>query len=128
MNIDTMTEREMDVAVHTNIFNKTVYQAEYTGYRVVIGGEIDTKYELYTSEDWGWTELPNYTANLDATYEMEEELQRRNLMHHYIVELAHECDADMSVATFDMLWKLTHATPIQRVKAALRVVMKDGII
>jgi hypothetical protein len=125
-NIDAMTEREMDVAVATGVMGWIISE-RIKGH---LNWQSDTG-ETWPVDDWDCDECGNTTLgfrptyNHGAAYEMEEELKRRDLMHHYIVELANECDADMGVTTYDMLWKLTHATPLQRVKAALRVVMKD---
>ena len=78
--------------------------------------------------------MPNYSGSLDAAFEMEEEIERRGLHQEYIQELL---QWSSSTPTRDIaswqhphlrgpgartLWRVAHATPEQRCRAALEAV------
>jgi hypothetical protein len=72
-------------------------------------------------------ELAPYSSDLNATHKMEEELKRRNLMHHYLLELMAICAPNMALGaapTYSDLWNMTHAIAADRCQAALRVVLE----
>jgi hypothetical protein len=72
-------------------------------------------------------ELLAYSSDLNATHEMEEEIKRRNLMHHYILELMAICAPNMLAGhapTYGDLWNMVHALATDRCKAALQVVVE----
>jgi hypothetical protein len=72
-------------------------------------------------------ELTPYSSDLNATHEMEEEIKRRNLMHHYILELMAICAPNMVLGgapTYGDLWNMVHALAADRCKAALRTVVE----
>ena len=70
-------------------------------------------------------ELIPYSSDLNAAQRMEEEISRRNLMHHYILELMAICAPNMLLGhapTYGDLWNMVHALAAERCRAALRVV------
>jgi hypothetical protein len=72
-------------------------------------------------------ELTPYSSDLNATYKMEEELKRRNLMHHYLLELMAICAPNMVLGgapTYGDVWNMTHAIAADRCRAALRVLVE----
>ena len=72
-------------------------------------------------------ELMPYSSDLNATYKMEEELKRRNLMHHYLLELMAICAPNMVLGdapTYGDIWNMTHAIAADRCRAALRVLVE----
>jgi hypothetical protein len=72
-------------------------------------------------------ELMPYSSDLNATYKMEEELKRRNLMHHYMLELMAICAPNLVLGgapTYGDIWNMTHAIAADRCRAALRVLVE----
>ena len=72
-------------------------------------------------------ELTPYASDLNATFKMEEELRRRDLMHHYVLELMAICAPNMALGgppTYGDLWNMMHAMAADRCRAALRVVVE----
>ena len=72
-------------------------------------------------------EITPYSSDLNATYKMEEELKRRDLMHHYILELMAICAPNIALGaapTYGDLWNMAHAMAADRCRAALRVVVE----
>ena len=75
--------QELDVLVAQEVLCITVYQATYAGYEVLIG-KINPQYELYISTDHGWSELPAYSTDIGAAWQVAEYLQRtRDADEHY---------------------------------------------
>jgi hypothetical protein len=71
-------------------------------------------------------ELTPYSSDLNATREMEEEIKRRDLMHHYILELMAICAPNLALGgapTYGDLWNMTHALAADRCRAALRALI-----
>jgi hypothetical protein len=69
---------------------------------------------------------PDNDAN--AARLVEEEIRRRNLMHHYILELMAICAPNMllgNAPTYGDLWNMVHASAADRCRAALRAVVED---
>lgn len=68
--------REHDVLVARKVLGLTVYQADYTGHTVLLG-PINPKYELYISTDYGWAELPEYSTDIAAAFQVVEAMRAK---------------------------------------------------
>ena len=72
-------------------------------------------------------ELLPYSSDLNAIRKVEEEIKRRDLMHHYILELMAICAPNMVLGgapTYGDLWNMVHALAADRCRAALRTVVE----
>ena len=74
-----------------------------------------------------WLPVPDFSGSLDAAWQMEEEIERRELRYRYAQVLYAEClelNGGNWGLGFDrgLIWLLIHATPEQRCRAALEAV------
>lgn len=120
MNIDTMTEREMDVAVAEHVMGHDVLGG--VTQHTKSGDTWETRENCYIcATGTKVIDLPHYTTDANATREMEAEIQRRGLWLEYTYALL-GYDNIEEMNTED-LWKVITATPADRCRAALRVVL-----
>ena len=66
--------------------------------------------------------IPNYSGSLDAAFEMEEELERRDLKGAYVQYLTWNSGSIDNLNSPYALWEIIHASPAQRCEAALEAV------
>lgn len=66
--------------------------------------------------------IPAYSRDIKHAFEMEAELDRRGLQLAYIHELFHVVIMNDLAAHSSFLWRIAHASPEQRCRAALACV------
>lgn len=134
MNIDTMTEREIDAVVAQHIFNCSVLHEKYatpinvnTIPRCDCLGANSASVRPHSDNVWGY--IKHYSTDANATREMEAEIQRRGLEYDYCLALVEITEAhNYYVDNPGYLWALATASPADRCRAALRVVLGRDIM
>lgn len=131
MNVDTMTEREIDAAIAEFCgwiwIKHRVRKGEYVDLLWYSDGEAPTgdDFDRLPSGKWIPWALDQYSTDANATREMEAEIQRRNLVWEYmeaLLDIVWHGDWIYEPGRMD-IWSATTATPADRCRAALRVVL-----
>lgn len=87
------------------------------GFACMMGPYEDLYYKSYTND--GYDVVPHFSADPDATYLLEDEIERRGLIEDYISALDKLVTYPSDLGWQGYRWGILRATPEQRVRAFL---------
>lgn len=130
IDIDALSDRELDAMIAEHVMQCKIFWEKHASGnkpRCDCPGANSAMIRPHGNNLWGY--IKSYSANHTAAYEMEEEIKRRGLEIKYSYCLS--CIVFDGMETHKMTmyskyWLIAHATPKQRCRAALRVVMGNN--
>lgn len=128
-----MTERQIDAAVAEKVMGWRWVNGTSIPYSVFMSPEDQAKSggrvvdEPTDSAGIGLEHVLYYSTNISRAFEVEAEIERRGrtVMLDYCDALMHQCGVG-SFSLGENLFKLIHASPLARCRAALAAVKGEG--